>query len=175
MKSARQFACLLLLGALLSGCVFSIGESSVLNFISIHDGNVVVHARSGPDATITAAGDLTIDGKPVVIAAGQQTLLRQYYQQAIAIQAAGIATGVAGVALAHKAIGSVATGLAHGNPDAIGPKIDTEAKKVEAQAMKVCDAVAELRTTQDSLAASLPAFKPYALIDASQAADCRTK
>ena len=174
MKSVRLFASLLLV-ALLSGCVISVGDSSVLNFISIHDGNVAVHARSGPDATITAAGDLSIDGKPVVVVPEQQALLKQYFVQAMVIRAEGIATGVAGVALAHKAIGSVATGLAHGQPEAIGPKIDAEAKKVEAQAMKVCDTVAELRKTQDALAASLPAFKPYALIDANQAADCRSK
>jgi hypothetical protein len=35
--------------------------------------------------------------------------------------------------------------------------------------------MAELRKTQDALAASLPAFKPYALIDANQAADCLSK
>lgn len=98
-----------------------------------------------------------------------------YYDQALAIRAQGVATGAAGIALAHKAIGSVATGLAHGQPDAIGPKIDAEAKKVEAQAMKVCDGVAALRNTQDALAVSLPAFKPYVLIDAGQASDCRSK
>lgn len=175
MKAIHLIAFPLMLTALLSGCVISVGDSSVLDFLSVHNGSVVVHARSGPDATITAAGDLSIDGKPVAATTEQQVLLKQYYEQAIAIRAEGIATGVAGAALAHKAIGSVATGLTHGQPDAIGPKIDAEAKKVESQAMKVCSGVADLRTTQDVLAAALPAFKPYALIDAKQAADCRAK
>ena len=41
----------------------------------------------------------------------------------------------------------VTTGLAHGQPNTMGQNIDIEAKKVEAQAMKVCDTVAELRKT----------------------------
>jgi hypothetical protein len=175
MKIIRLLALLLLLATLLTSCVISVGDSSVLNFLSVQDGSVVVHARSGPDATITAAGDLTIDGKPVATTTEQQALLKQYYDQALAIRAEGVATGVAAASLAHKAVSNVATGLAHGNSDSIGPRIEAEAKTVKAQAMKVCDAVAELRKTQDALVASLPAFKPYALIDANQAADCLSK
>ena len=175
MKFTRFLAFPLALTALLSGCVISVGDSSVLTFLSVHDGSVAVHPRNGPDATITAIGNLAIDGKNVTVTTEQQAMLKQYYGQALAIRAEGVATGVAATSLAHKAVSSVATNLAHGQPDAIGPKIDAEAKKVEAQANKVCDAVAELRTTQDALVASLPAFKPYALIDASQAADCRSK
>jgi long-subunit acyl-CoA synthetase (AMP-forming) len=175
MKSARLFAFSILFAALLPGCVISTGNGSVLDFISVQNGSIAVLARNRPDAIISAAGELSIDGRQVPLAPTQQALARQYYVQAMAICAAGIATGVAGADLAHKAVGNVVSGLAHGQPDAIGPKIDAEAKKVEAQAMKVCTAVADLRTTQNALAASLQAFKPYALILEDRAEDCRAR
>lgn len=175
MNTTRTFAIAIALATSLSGCIIQSDDSSVFQHISIHDGSIAVHAHSAPDAIVTAVGDLSIDGKAVTVTADQRELLKQYYAQVMAIRNDGIATGKAGAAMAGHAIGSVASGLAHGNPDSIGPAIESRAKGVEAKAMAVCNDVAALRMKQDAIASALPAFKPYASIKSNEVSDCRSQ
>ena len=84
----------------------------------------------------------------------------------------GIATGKAGASMAGHAIGDVASGLAHGDPDSIGPAIDAHAKTVEAKALAICGDMVALRAKQDAIAAALPSFKPYASIHGNGKTDC---
>ena len=65
-------------------------------------------------------------------------------------------------------------GIFSGNPDQIDKQIEAEAKKVEAEAMKICDRLPGLYKAQQDLAAALPAFQPYASMDEGDAEDCRT-
>jgi hypothetical protein len=175
MKSISTFFCAVAFATLLVGCSMQIdfGDASGLRGISIHDGSIAVHARGAPDANITAAGDLSIDGKAVELTPAQRDLLKRYYAQVMAVRDDGIATGKAGAALAGHAIGSVASGLAHGNPDSIGPAIDARAKQVEAKAMAICNDVVALKAQQNAIASTLTAFKPYASIGAHETTDCK--
>jgi hypothetical protein len=160
---------------LLAGCgmQLDIGNGSGLRHISIHAGSIAIHARGVPDAYVTAAGDLRIDGKPIALVPAQRDLLQQYYAQVLLVRDDGLATGKAGAAMAGHALGSVASGLAHGNPDSIGPAIEARANQVEAKAMAVCNDVVVLRAKQDAIATTLPAFKPYASIDANEKTNCQ--
>ena len=175
MSMIRTFALTLAVATILSGCYMRDDDSSVFNHITIHDGSIMIHARSAPDAKITLAGDLSINGKVVTLTTDQHDLLKQYYAQVMALRDDGIATGKAGAAMAGQAIGTVASGLAHGNPDSIGPAIDAKAKGVEAKAMAVCNDVEALRAKQAVIASTLPAFKPYATIEANEVTDCRSQ
>jgi hypothetical protein len=175
MKTIRTSAFGFAIAALLSGCIIQSDDSSVFQHITLHDGSIAVHAHGVPDANVTPAGDLSINGKAVTVTADQRDLLKQYYAQVVAIRDDGIATGKAGAAMAGHAIGSVASGLAHGNPDSIGPAIESRAKGVEAKAMVVCNDLAALRTKQDVIASVLPAFKPYATIELNEVSDCRSQ
>lgn len=175
MNRIRTLALMLTFATILSGCYMRDDDSSVFDHITIHDGSIAVHARSAPDAKITLAGDLSIDGKAVTLTTAQHDLLKQYYAQVMALRDDGIATGKAGAAMAGQAIGTVASGLAHGNPDSIGPAIDAKAKGVEAKAMVVCNDVEALRAKQAVIASTLPAFKPYATIKANEVTDCRSQ
>jgi hypothetical protein len=143
------------------------------NLISIHAGHIAVHAQGQGDADITAAGELSIAGKSIAITATQSELFKRYYASALAMRDHGIAAGEAGVATANKAITSVASNLASGNPEKIDAEVNASAAKVKAQADKVCDDLGQIRSIQETLAAQLPAFRPYALINASEANDCR--
>ena len=174
MNPIRKLCIALSLAAVLAGCTIDLDSGSVFDFITIHDGNIAVHAKTGPDAIVDAAGDLSIDGKEVALTPVQRDLLKQYYAQVLATRDDGIATGKAGAAMAGHAIGSVASGLAHGNPDSIGPAIDAHAKQIEAKAMAVCNNVVAVQTKQNAIASALPAFKPYALIDGKDVSDCRS-
>lgn len=175
MNMIRTFALTLTVATALSSCYMREDDSSVFDHITIHDGNIAVHARNASDATVTPAGDLSIDGKAVTLTSEQHDMLKQYYAQVMALRDDGIATGKAGAAMAGQAIGTVASGLAHGNPDSIGPAIDAKAKGIETKAMAVCNDVEALRAKQAAIASALPAFKPYATIEANEVTDCRSQ
>ena len=164
---------LCLLAASLVACSNSGRHDTIGSYLSIHDGSVAVHAPGRADADISATGDLSIAGTSIAVTPAQRELLQRYYTTALALRDHGIATGNAGIATAGKAISSVATGLASGNPDQIASEVDASAAKVEAQANLVCSDLAILQSTQQTLAAQLPAFQPYALIKDHEAADCQ--
>jgi hypothetical protein len=156
----------------IAGCSFNDNDDTVTDHISIHDGSIAVHAPGRADADITAAGDLSIAGTSIPVTTPERDLLSHYYTTALTLRDHGIATGKAGVATANKALSSVASGLASGNTDKIESEVNASAAKVEAQAVLVCNDLADLRTTQETLAGQLSAFQPYALIKAQEADDC---
>lgn len=127
-----------------------------------------------PKGEITPAGDLLIDGKPVAIDAAQRALLLEYRGHVIAIAEAGMALGVRGADLGMEAAGEAIRGIFSGNPDQIEKRIEQRAAGIEAEAEKLCDRLPAMRATQDRLAASLPAFKPYARMDQSDIDNCHT-
>jgi hypothetical protein len=152
-----------------------ISDDSGMHHLTLRNGSLVAQAQGQPDAVITPAGDLSIDQKPIAVTPAQRDLLRKYFGEVQAIRSAGIETGKAGAAMAGHAIDDVAAGLAHGDPDSIGPKIDARAKQIEAKALAICTSVASLQTTQDAIASALPQFKPYATVDAGKGSDCHSK
>lgn len=161
-----------------TGCGQQSGTSSgthdsVMQHVTVRDDRVGANAPDGTVAWIDRTGRLEIDGQPVSLNESQRALTLQYYAQAQALRSDGLAVGKAGVALAGDAIGEVAKGLASGNPDRIGDRVEAQANAVEAKAMKLCRSVGELQATQDAIASAVPAFAPYATIDGHVAADCR--
>jgi len=174
MKWLRLAGPFLLIVAL-AGCGSSGDDDTTITGtidLSFENGAAVLHADGQPDAQITAAGGFSIDGKPVALTAAQRDLFRQYYADAGQIRNQGIATGKAGAALAGHAIGEVVSGLAHGDPDKIGPAIEAKAGTVTAQAARMCDTLDQLRTVQDTLSGQLDAFRPYATLTADKVAQC---
>ena len=136
--------------------------------------NLKLNATGHPKAEISAKGDFIIDGKTVEVTDAQRTLLVAYHRELGGIADAGIATGKEGAKLAGKAVGAAVKGIFSGNPDQIEQQIESEAKKVEAEAMKICERLPGLYKAQQDLAASLPAFQPYATMDLDDAEDCRS-
>jgi hypothetical protein len=177
MNPLRALTCTatIALVALLAGCDGEtiIGSDSGFHHLTLRNGVLTAHAQGQPDAVIDAAGELRIDDKPIAVTPAQRDLLKKYYGDVVAIRQAGIETGKAGAAMAGHAIGAVASGLAHGDPDSIGPNIEAHAKDIEAKAMVICNNVASLRADENAITAALPAFKPYANIDVHEVDDCR--
>lgn len=131
------------------------------------------HAHDGkPKATITPQGDLLVEGKPVDITPAQRALLLQYRQRIIGIAEAGMAVGVKGADLAGKALAETFSGLIHGDADAAGKRIEAEGEKLKADAHRICTQLPGMLETQQQLAASLPAFKPYATMTQEDVDDC---
>lgn len=136
--------------------------------------NLTLNATGQPKAEISAKGDFIVGGKKVDVNDAQRALLVAYHRQLGGIADAGIETGKEGAKLAGKAVGAAVKGIFSGNPDQIDKEIEAEAKKVEAEAMKICDLLPGLYKAQQELAAALPAFQPYASMDEGDVEDCRT-
>ncbi|MEO6688221.1 MAG: DUF2884 family protein [Dokdonella sp.] len=158
----------------LAACGNSEKDSSFTRFSVVDDSHVAIHAHGAADAILAADGSLRIDGKAIAMTPAQQSLLEAYYHGVEILRHDAIATGAAGIATAGTAIVSVVSGLASGDPDSIGPKVDAKAAKVEAAAMKLCVDLAALHKQQEAIVVQLEAFRPYALIEEGDADDCRS-
>lgn len=171
----RSLACTALLCILLAACGRNSDTTIASDNGSIHlrDGVAVIQVSGQPDARVSGDGELSIDGKPVTLSPDQHDLLKQYYVGVYKIRSEGVATGKAGAALAGQAVGSVMSGLAHGDIDRIGKDIQAQAGKVTAQAAVICDSLEQLRAAQDAIAAQVAAFRPYATLDKNHVAKCR--
>nr|WP_225583412.1 YggN family protein [Pseudoxanthomonas sp. PXM02] len=133
-----------------------------------------LNASGHPRAEVSAKGDFIVDGKPVPLTDEQRALLVAYHRQLGGIAEAGIATGKEGAKLAGKAVGAAVRGIFSGDPDRIDREMDAEAKKVEAEAMKICDHLPGLYKAQQDLVAALPAFQPYAGMKPADVEECRS-
>lgn len=142
------------------------------NVIKASNKSVTLRTDGLPNAEITAAGDLSIDGKAVVVNASQRALLQTYHREMNAMTADGIAIGKQGASLAGKAVTEAIKGAISGNTDDVESKVEAETKKIEQQAMQLCKRLVTIKTSQDALAISLPEFKPYATLDQSDVDDC---
>ena len=126
-----------------------------------------------PNAEITRDGELIVDGVTVPTTPEQKALLLQYRQQITAIALAGIEAGTQGVDLAGKAVTEAIAGIFSGKSEEVGRRIEAEAEKIAESAKRICDQLPGLLATQDQLAASLPAFAPYARLDQDDVSDCK--
>lgn len=158
------------LATLLGGCIVAGDGDGPTSLLAFGKDEVTIRANSEPAAVVTAAGELHIDGKPVALSGPQQALVKRYHAHARELRSDGLAVGSAGIAIAGKAVGSAIGGLFGGDTDRIEAEVEAEAARIEAKVAMLCDHLDEFQSTQDALAASLPAFRPYARIDAS---DCR--
>jgi hypothetical protein len=130
------------------------------------------HAAGGSNAQITPQGDLLIDGKAVPVTPSQRALVLEYRRGILSIAEAGMNIGVKGADLAGKAVLETFSGLMHGNADEAGRRIEAEGNRLETDAKQICERLPALLDSQQRLAASLPAFKPYATMTQDDIDDC---
>lgn len=149
--------------------------SAVINIgtLALSGDTVRIRAAGQPEARIEVGGKLLVDGREVPVTDAQRAELVAYHGAAMQLRENAKQTGIAGAKVGVAAAGAVLEGLAKGDPDSIGPKVEAEAAKVKQAALKVCVDLAALRTAQDKLAADLEAFRPYATVEESDVAGCR--
>lgn len=127
-----------------------------------------------PLGEITPQGDLLIDGAKVGVTPEQHAMLVDYRKQIVGIAEAGMAMGVAGAELGGKALSGVA-GAIFGGKEAereFEARMEAEGQGLEAEGRKLCERMQPLYDRQQALAASLPAFKPYATMTQAEVEDC---
>ena len=165
--SLRSLPGLLLIVGLLAGCgnasVSEFGSTVIANgAITVKHDKVTLRVAAAPTAIIQADGTLQVDSKSVSTDAAQRELLKQYYLAASSVREHGIETGKAGVAFAEESVKNALASALGGDEGKNNERAAAAPNKVVQAAMKICQDLANIRTAQDSLAAQLPAFKPYA-------------
>lgn len=126
-----------------------------------------------PKAEISPAGDLLIDGKAVQVDAEQRALLLEYREHVLGIAEVGMVLGAKGADLGMHAAGEALKSVFTGQTAEFEQRIEAEAAQLEAEAMRLCDRLPGMMTTQRELAEALPAFRPYATMTAEDIEDCR--
>ena len=127
-----------------------------------------------PKAEITPAGELLIEGKAVAVTPAQRAQLLDYRHQVIGVAEAGMAIGGKGADIAGEALAGVA-GAIFGGKEAekdFEQRMEAKGKQIEAEAMTLCAHLPGMLASQQRLAASLPAFKPYARMTQADIDEC---
>ncbi len=125
-----------------------------------------------PRAEITPQGDLLIAGDRVEVTAAQRHDLLQYRAHVLAIAEAGMAMGVKGADLAGQAMGDALRSVFTRDGKDFEQRIEAEARKLEGDALLLCAHMQPLYDTQQRVAASLPAFAPYATLTQEGVHEC---
>lgn len=133
---------------------------------------VTIERSGGAAAHLLEGGVLKIGSDEQALNPEQKALVESYYAAALSITKHGIETGKAGAEVGATAAKEVVSGLVHGDTSQIGAKVEASAEKVKEKALKICDDLTAMRTAQESLASSLPAFEPYRAVSESDVADC---
>ena len=104
----------------------------------------------------------------------QRAELSRYREQVLGIANAGITIGGKGADLAGEALSGVAGAIFGGDQgrDDFEKRMETRGQELEAEAIKLCGFLPAMLASQQSLAASLPEFKPYAQLTQQDVDDC---
>lgn len=137
-----------------------------------YDGDTVVVGKEGPRARIAPNGDLTIDGKAVVLDDAQRAQLVAYHATATQFRDHAKDVGMAGAKLGTSVVADVIHGIAKGDTSKIEENAKAKAEGVKLAALKLCEDLGSLRSTQQQLVATLPQFGPYAFVDQADVDDC---
>jgi hypothetical protein len=128
---------------------------------------------SRPRAEITPQGELLIAGKKVAATPAQQTLLLDYRKQIVGIAETGMDIGAQGADLGLSAAKEGVWGAITGKSDKdIEAAIKPQTDKIQAAAMKLCQRMPDLLSTQQKLATAMPEFRPYATMQQKDVDDC---
>lgn len=142
----------------------------------IRTGNINISSGKDstlPKAEITPKGDLLIDGSAVALNEQQRALVLDYREHLAGVAESGMEIGTQGADLAGKALGEVARSLFNGKTEnEIERSIEAEAAQIKASAAKLCARLPALMASQQTLAAAVPEFKPYATMTQEDVDDC---
>lgn len=143
--------------------------------IQINGKRVQRHADDLPKAEITPDGQLIVAGETIAMDPRGRALARDYRAGLLAVAETGMDLGVQGADLGMRAAADAIGSLLRGDTEEMEKRVEAEAAKLEASAMRLCDQLPALLAAQDALAAAVPEFAPYARMEVSDVEDCRDK
>jgi hypothetical protein len=117
-------------------------------------------------ARITPLGDLDIRGKAVTVNPSQRQLLQRYAAGIRDIQDRGLKIGQHAVQMVGGMLGTLVSSIFEvGDSQDLDQKMRAKTEPLKEEARALCKDVKSERQVQDAIAASLPAFQPYAVIE----------
>jgi hypothetical protein len=130
-----------------------------------------------PHAEITPQGDLLIEGKAQQIDAAQREQLLAYRGQIVAIALGGLDIGQKSADAALDAVDGSWVGLLF---SAMTGRLERRVKQVvneqvQPAVVAICRQLPAVMDSQQQLAASVPAFRPYANLEADDVEDCESE
>ena len=138
--------------------------------IEIEGDEVFVEAAGG-EARITPAGELFVDGRRVRVGERDQRDLVRYNEGMRHLEELAVDVGLQGAGLAVSALGEAFAAVLTGDEQRAERRIEARAGELEADALELCDELRRLERIQDRLAANVPAFRPFAVVEV-EADDC---
>lgn len=144
--------------------------------IHLDNGDVVIRGDNGTTARITPDGALLIAGESQKVTAAQRDRLRHYVATVEDMRAKALALAGAAGQFAGRVVSDVLAGLFSGASEAqIDRAAHAHARDFKQQALPICEDAQTLKHLQDFLTASLPAFRPYAIIAGHDVEECQRK
>ena len=127
-----------------------------------------------PEATITARGDFVVAGKAQSVDATQRRMLLAYRHQVVGVALTGLEAGQEAADAALDAVGGNFLGILF---NALSGRLEDKVErvvqqKIQPMVLSICRELPTLMASQQQLAASLPAFRPYANLEPRDIEDC---
>jgi len=141
--------------------------------IDSKSGDVIITARDESQARVTHAGDLIIGNEDVAVSAGQRRLLLRYVDGIDSIERQGAEIGRQAVSMLGGFVGVFVSNLVTDTSSEDRDRdMSARAEPLKQAARKFCSTVRSQERLQDDIAAEIPAFKPYAVIDKGTRDQC---
>ena len=130
-----------------------------------------------PEAEITVDGDFLVDGKVQAIDAGQRRQLLAYRKQVVAIALDGIEAGQVAAEAALDAVGgSWISVMFNAMSGRLERRVENAVKQhIEPMVAGICRQLPAVMDSQQRIAASLPAFRPYADLEQRDIDECESE
>lgn len=154
-----------------SGVVhFDRGDGS----IGMDGDRVVIEAGGTRDkAVIGPDGSLTIGGTVIDTGTAGQTALKAYDAAAVAMKTHAIAIGRTGAEFGVDVLKDVVRGFFdEKRMNEVGQRAGEGAQNLVASLRDLCTRMDAVLAAQQAAAAAVPAFRPYAVLEAEQVRDC---
>lgn len=135
--------------------------------------DILIDNHQGDQARIAADGSLSVNGKPVTVTGPQKTMLQRYNRTVMDLKVKGIELGKHAAGFAMRIVGEAIAAVFSGDSEAdISRRTNAEVENFKLKALPICEDVQVLKRLQDRLAAEIPAFQPFSVIESKDADDC---
>ncbi len=142
--------------------------------IGMKGDKVVIEAGGQKHKAIVGAdGSLAIGDTQIDTSSEGQAALKAYDAAAVAMKTHAIAIGRAGAEFGVDVLKDVVHGFFdEAHMDQVGDRAREGALDLVANVRELCTRLETVRNTQQAAAAAVPAFQPYAVLDAAQVREC---
>lgn len=141
--------------------------------VSLEGDEIVIRAGGqDEDAHVGSDGGLMIGTQAVEINVAGRSALQRYNAESFAIKDHAVALGLAGL---HMGVGTATDallGVLNGKADHVEEKVDRRVAELKGQARQLCDRIETVYKSQETAAAEIPMFKPYAILSKKQVQEC---